>query len=117
MKEGCSFEDFCVQLAAVRYRFPTKTNLYRIGIITSEAQMCIAGCSFQELENHLFFCLVLCLVKFDSLFGTGFVFTQQIHIILLIIFINLVIAQVVPNLGAPSCIWSSLLVFWCCRRK
>lgn len=37
-----------------QFRLPTKTNLYRRGVIPSEAQMCVAGCGFEETENHLF---------------------------------------------------------------
>lgn len=35
-------------------RLPSKTNLFRRGIIPFEAQMCVSGCSQQEFENHVF---------------------------------------------------------------
>jgi len=37
-----------------QFRLPSKTNLYPRGVIPSEAQMCVAGCGFQETENRLF---------------------------------------------------------------
>jgi hypothetical protein len=36
------------------FRFRLPTNLYRRGVISSEAQICVAGCGLQETENHLF---------------------------------------------------------------
>ncbi|GAU29681.1 hypothetical protein TSUD_53330 [Trifolium subterraneum] len=38
----------------LRDRLPTKTNLATRGIITSEAQACVAGCGGMETAQHLF---------------------------------------------------------------
>ena len=40
-----------------RYRLPTKSNLFHIGIIPAESQLCVSGCGSHESENHLFFVL------------------------------------------------------------
>jgi len=37
-----------------RNKLPSKTNLFRRGIIPFEAQWCVSGCGHQESESHLF---------------------------------------------------------------
>jgi len=37
-----------------RNRLPSKTNLFRRGIISYKAQLCVSGCGHQESESHLF---------------------------------------------------------------
>jgi len=35
-------------------RLPTKTNLFRRGIVQHDAQMCVSGCGLVESDAHLF---------------------------------------------------------------
>jgi len=86
-----------------RFCLPTNENLYRRGVISHGAQMCVAGCGYQETENHLFH-RVPCLVRCGNWSEIGFVFTLKIIIILLIIFISLVPSLVALSRGAPLCI-------------
>jgi len=57
MEEGCPFKGLRVRLTAFWHRLPSKTNLFRRCIISSEAQLCVTSCGFRESENRLFFVL------------------------------------------------------------
>jgi hypothetical protein len=90
----------------LHFRLPTKSNLYRRGIISSEAHMFVTGYGYLES----FSVLSHFLVKYGIWCETECVFTLRIISILLIIFISFVLYLVAPNLGAPSCFWFGLLV-------
>lgn len=38
----------------LRSRLPTRTNLYRCGILQENDQLCVAGCGIPESADHLF---------------------------------------------------------------
>ena len=79
-----------------RNRFPSKTNLFRRGIISPEAQLCVSGYGCQESETHLFLSCRL-LASYGSWLGNGLVYIQQIHLTSWIIFISLVPLPVLAN--------------------
>jgi len=63
-------------------------------------------CVFQAavLRNQIiFFCIVLCLVRFGSFCGVGCAFIQLTHTIFLNTFIIFVYVQVLQNQGVRLC--------------
>jgi len=99
-----------------RFRLPTKSNLCCRGVIPSAAQMCVAGCGFQETENHPFLAYPL-FGQIWKLVRNWLCVYSADYFILLIIFISLVQFLGVLSPGALSCICFGLLVFGWFGRK